>query len=522
MKVDSSQLTLSLVMDRARREFPDRRVVSRIDGTVVSQTYSQLFERVDRLCWALRGLGVAPGDRVGTIAWNHHRHLELYLAATLSGAVLHTINLRLPVDQAVDIAKHAGDSVVFIDSDLPEMIEAVTSGLQGSPAIVRMGTSEAGAAEVVDYEQMVSEQPGEPYPYPQLQENQPAATCYSSATTGRPKGVVYSHRALVLHSMMLAMKDTWALSESDSVLPVVPMFHVNAWGLPFAALWMGARLVLPGARPTARDLLSLLHREKVTFAAAVPTVWMDVLALLRTENRRLDTLRLVVSGGAPLPRTLLEEADELAVPMIHSYGMTEASPLALVGQPRSDAPVGRALIERRIRQGYVVPGLDYRVVDLSGANVPRDGRTSGELLLRGPWVAEEYQLDERSADAFVEGWYHTGDIVTVDSAGYVKVVDRANDVIKSGGEWISSVDLENALMDHPAVETAAVIGVPDTRWQERPRGFVVSSSEATSDELREFLAQQFPRFWIPDDIVFVSEIPLTSVGKFDKRRLREL
>jgi fatty-acyl-CoA synthase len=333
--------------------------------------------------------------------------------------------------------------------------------------------------------------------------------------------VVYSHRGLLMHSMALALADTWAISRSDTVLPVVPMFHVNAWGLPFTALWMGSRLVLPGARPAAADLLDLLVRQRVTFAAAVPTVWMDVLRLVRAQGRPLPSLRMVVSGGAPLPRTLLEDADDLDIPMIHSYGMTEAAPLVLVGQRQRAAGSAADPMLRRLRQGAVVPGLDYRVVDDDGNSVPRDGATPGELQLRGPWVAEEYERDARSAAAFRDGWYHTGDIVNVDEGGYVKVVDRVADVIKSGGEWISTVDLENALMDHPAVRSAAVIGVPDERWQERPHAYVVLDRDATGDQLREFLMERFPKFWVPDVVQALPEIPLTSVGKFDKKALRQ-
>lgn len=524
--MDSSELTLAAAYQRARREFGDSQVVSRIDGTVVTHSYTELFARVDRLAWAFTSLGIGPGDRVGTLAWNHHRHLEIYLAATSCGAVLHTINLRLPADSAIGIARHAGDKVIFVDADQAGLLEAVaTAELSNLRTVVRMGAAGADLTAtrvpVLDYESLLAGQPEAAFGYPELHERMPAATCYSSATTGIPKGVVYSHRGLLMHSMTLALADTWAISRRDTVLPVVPMFHVNAWGLPFTVLWMGSRLVLPGARPAAADLLDLLVRQRVTFAAAVPTVWMDVLRLVRAQGRPLPSLRMVVSGGAPLPRTLLEDADDLDIPMIHSYGMTEAAPLVLVGQSQGGAASAADPMLRRLRQGAVVPGLDYRVVDDDGNSVPRDGATPGELQLRGPWVAEEYERDARSAAAFCDGWYHTGDIVNVDEGGYLKVVDRVADVIKSGGEWISTVDLENALMDHPAVRSAAVIGVPDERWQERPRAYVVLDSDATGDQLREFLMERFPKFWVPDVVQFLPEIPLTSVGKFDKKALRQ-
>jgi fatty-acyl-CoA synthase len=520
--VDSDQLTMAMVAARARREFGDRAVVSRIDGQVVTHTYREFFARVDRLAWALRALGVQPGDRVGTLAWNHHRHLELYLAVTLSGAVLHTINLRLAADQVLAIARHAGDRAMFVDADLADLLSTVHSELSDLAAVVRLAGPTDGPATpgILDYEELLAAQPSEPFRYPELDERSAAATSYSSATTGRPKGVVYSHRALVLHSLMLGLSDTWAISEADTVLPVVPMFHVNAWGLPFTALWMGSRLVLPGRRPTAADLLPLLSDQRVTVTAAVPTVWMDVLRELRSTGRALPDLRLVVSGGAPLPEALLREADELGVPLVHSYGMTEASPVVLVGRVRSDVADSPERDQLRLRQGLVVPGLDYRVVDEQGNEVPRDGRSPGELRLRGPWVAEEYERDERSRATFVDGWYRTGDIVTVEPHGYVQVVDRLADLIKSGGEWISSVELENALMSHPVVSAAAVVAVPDDRWQERPKAFVVPQGEVTVEELREFLAQRFPRFWVPEQFAMVDAIPLTSVGKFDKKTLR--
>jgi fatty-acyl-CoA synthase len=334
--VDSSELTLAVAYQRARREFGDSQVVSRADGTVVTQSYTELFARVDRLAWALASLGISPGDRVGTLAWNHHRHLEIYLAATSCGAVLHTINLRLPADSAIAIARHARDKVIFVDADQAALLEAVaTTELSNLRTVVRMGAADAGltatCVPVLDYEALPAGQPEAAFGYPELRERMPAATCYSSATTGTPKGVVYSHRGLLMHSMALALADTWAISRSDTVLPVVPMFHVNAWGLPFTALWMGSRLVLPGARPAAADLLDLLVGQRVMFVAAVPTVWMDVLRLVRAQGRPLPSLRMVVSGGAPLPRTLLEDADDLDIPMIHSYGMTEI-PLTSVGK----------------------------------------------------------------------------------------------------------------------------------------------------------------------------------------------
>jgi fatty-acyl-CoA synthase len=494
--MDSDQLTLGQVLSRARREFGHREVVSRERTGVVTTTYAELFERVDRLAHGLSALGVGRGDRVATVGWNHRRHLELYLAVTATGAVLHTVNARLAPDQLRAVVEHAGDVALFAEDE-------VAADWFSGPVVTFDGS----------YDELLADQPGTGFDYPQLDEREPAAMAYSSATTGRPKGVLYSHRALYLHTLMVCLKDTWAIGEADTVLPVVPMFHVNAWGLPFASVWMGARLVLPGVRATAEDLLPLL--DGVTFAAAVPTVWMDVFARMEERGIRLPSLRTVVSGGAPLPAALLRQADRLGVPLIHSYGMTEASPLVLVGGIRSDL---ESTEDRRLKQGFVVPGLDYEIRPVEG-DAP-DGAERGELCLRGPWIVDGYERDERSAAAFADGWYRSGDIVTRDRDGYLHVVDRMADLIKSGGEWISTLELEDALSTYPGVTAAAVVGVPDPRWQERPRAYLVTSLPIDLANVKESLAERFPRFWIPDEFVLTASLPLTSVGKYDKKRLR--
>lgn len=512
--MDDHQLVLTSVFERARREFPNRQVVSRERSGLVTLSYGELFGRVDRLAHALSALGIERGQRVATIGWNHHRHLELYLAVTASGAVLHTVNARLASDQARAVIEHAGDVVIFGE----EEFVTENSGwfrFADTRGVVSFDGDAGGAA--INYDELLDAQPSAPFDYPRLDEREPAAMAYSSATTGRPKGVMYSHRALYLHTLMLGLKDTWAISESDTVMPVVPMYHVNAWGLPFAAIWMGAGLVLPGRLPKADDLVSLLQLG-VTFAAAVPTVWMDVVAAMDRQRLRLPALRMVVSGGAPLPGALLRETDRLGVPLIHSYGMTEASPLVCVGQVRSDL---KATEDLRLKQGYVVPGLDYEVRADDGSQIPRDGKSYGELWLRGPWIADGYERDERSKDTFADGWYRTGDVVTVDATGYLHVVDRKNDMIKSGGEWISTIELEEAISAYPGIAAVAVIGVPDERWQERPRAYVVCSEQLEVEALKAHLGSRVPRFWIPDEIRIVDALPLTSVGKYDKRRLRE-
>ncbi len=528
--VNGDQLTVRALLDRGAASFPDRTVVTRTAAGSVTTTYREFVARVHRLAHALTALGVRPGDRVATLAWNHQRHLELYFAVPCLGAVLHTINLRLTAEQIGEIAEHAGDAVIFVDPELVDLAASALAAMGRAVPLVVLTDGDvshgAGAARL-GYETLLAAAPPTPFPFPDVDERAPAATCYSSATTGRPKGVVYSHRALYLHSMALGLADTWALSEADTVLPIVPMFHVNAWGLPYASFWFGARIVLPGATPTADDLVDLLADHGVTFAAAVPTVWLGVLARLAEQGRSLPAARLLVCGGAPLPARLLADADAAGLPMIHSYGMTEATPLVLVGRLRAelaDEPEP-AQFARRLRQGLPVPGLEVVVVAEDGTPAAADGAEIGELRIRGPWVAEEYERDERGRDVFVNGWYHTGDIVTVDDQGYLKVVDRKADLIKSGGEWISTVDLENALLEHPAVRLAAVVGVPDPRWTERPVAAVVldpAAADPGDESLRAHLAERFPRWWLPERFLRLPELPLTSVGKFDKKRLRAL
>jgi len=525
--MDSYPLTLLTVLRRARREFGHQLISYRADDGDRVCTFADCFGRADRLAAALLELGVRPGDAVATLAWNTREHLEIYLAAVSVGAILHPVNLRLSAGQITDIISRAGDRVVFADAGvLADIGPHVRAAGHGIP-VVALGPPPAASpvdhppAYDYQYEALLAAADPASFAYPELVESAPAAMAFSSATTGPPKGVCYSHRAMYLHTEMLTSAQTWAISSADAVLPIVPMYHVNAWGLPFAALWAGARLILPGRRPDGAALVSLL--AEATFAAAVPTVWIDVLGELRRTGARLPRLRLAVCGGAALGPGLLKDADEMDVPLIHSYGMTEASPLVLVGRPRPGADLAGEL---RLKQGYVVPGLDYSVRDERGGEVARDGRTPGELLLRGPWIVDRYLGDDpRNEAAFAGGWYHTGDVVTIDAAGYVQLVDRMADIIKSGGEWISTIELENALMTHPGVALAAVVGVPSERWQERPKAFVVrrpedSTAGVSATELQELLLDRFPKFWLPDEFEFVPEIPLTSVGKIDKKNIR--
>jgi fatty-acyl-CoA synthase len=521
-------LTLPVMLERAEQLFPDKEVVSRTPGGIVRHTYRQYGRRARQLAGALQTLGVRKGDRVATLAWNHHRHLEAYFGVPGAGAVLHTLNLRLPPDHLVHIINHAEDRVILVDADLVTLLEPIAAKLPTVERYIVMHDGPAPATALpraLSYEALIAE--AEPVEtWAALDEWDPAGICFSSATTGLPKGVTYTHRALWLHSLGFCLADTIAVSERDRVLPVVPMFHVNAWGIPFAATWMGATQILPGPRPDARVYCELIQRERVTFAAGVPTVWMAVLALLDQEPYDLSSLNRVLCGGAAPPRALIEAFERrLGTEFIHAYGMTEAAPLSHVCRLKShmDAWDSDRRYAARARQGLLAPGLEMRVVDWNGADVPRDGATMGEVWLRGPWIADEYYRDARSAETFQDGWYRTGDVATLDAEGYLGIVDRLKDVIKSGGEWISSVDLENMIMGLPQVAEAAVVGVEHPKWQERPLACVVvkpGQALAKGDVLAH-LSQKFPSWWMPDDVVFVDEVPKTSVGKFNKRALRE-
>ncbi|HEY8346814.1 MAG TPA: long-chain fatty acid--CoA ligase [Symbiobacteriaceae bacterium] len=520
-------LTTRGMLERAFRFFPNQEIVSRTLSGVHRYTYADYYRRVNQLAHALHQLGVRRGDRVATFGWNTHRHLEAYFAVPTMGAVLHTVNIRLPEEHLIYIFNHAEDKVVLVDADLLPSILAIRNSLKTVRAIIVMGEKPPADAGLLDYETLLAEQPDR-YPWPEdLDEWEPAGLCYTSATTGSPKGVLYAHRALWLHSMMLGMVDSFALSHRDTVMPVVPMFHVNAWGMPFASVWLGARQVMPGPRPTSADLARLIQEERVTIAAAVPTVWLGLLQVLEQEPYDLSSLTRIICGGAAVPRALAEAfRKRFGLNIVQGYGMTEAAPVTHVSHLKSH--LERLSPEQqqdyRDKQGLLVPGLEMKVVDEGGNEVPWDGCTMGEVCFRGPWIASEYYRDERSKDTFRDGWYHSGDIAVVDPEGYLKVVDRAKDVIKSGGEWISSVELENAVMAIPGVAEAAVVACPHPLWGERPLACVVLKEEAVGTLTREAilnaLRQRFPSWWIPNDVIFLSELPKTGTGKFDKKVLR--
>ncbi len=532
------ELLLTQFLERARKLYPRREIVTRMPGFpdgIHRYTYAEAHGRTARLANLLTGLGVQRGDRVGTFAWNTHRHFEAYFAVPGIGAVCHTLNVRLFPEQLVYIANHAGDGVVLLDEDLLDVWLSFADRLTTVHTYLLMGSApvseqanrkrlaEATGASVLDYEEALEGVPAE-VDWPTFPETTASFMCYTSGTTGDPKGVLYTHRALYLHSFNHTMADNHAISESDAVLPFVPMFHANAWGLPFSCTMVGSKQVFPGPAPTPDDIAKLIADEKVTFAAAVPTVWLGLLEV--ADRYDLSSMRRLVAGGSAVPKALIQRYQErFGISIQQGYGMTETGPLATMCHIKSDLAEQlspEALLELRSKQGLLVPGLEMQVVGEDGAEVPWDGATMGEICLRGPWIASAYYADDRSADTFRDGWLHTGDVATVDPEGYVQIADRTKDLVKSGGEWISSVDLEGRIMGHPKVAEAAVIAVAHPKWQERPVACVVPrpGEELTAEELIEFLAPQVAKWWLPDEVVFVDEIPKTSVGKFDKKVLR--
>ncbi len=522
--MDDYQLTLTSIVERAEQFHADVEVVSRRPSGAVSRTtFGECASRARRLAGALSALGVRQGDPVATLLWNQSEHLELYFAVPAMGAVIHTLNPRLFPDELAFIADDAGDRVIVVDESLLEVFESFRGESDFRPIIVVTHES-AAPVGTLDYESLIAD--AEPMVWPELDERRAAAMCYTSGTTGRPKGVVYSHRALVLHSLVAALPDQLAVSARDTVLPVVPMFHANAWGLPYAAALAGARLVLPGPRLDPQSVLDLCADERVTMTAGVPTVWMGMLAALDAapDNWDLSELNRLIVGGAAVPQSMFEGFDRHGLTVVQAWGMTETAPLGAVCR----LPVRLYEGERdeqygfRVRQGVATPLFDIRARDDNGELIAWDDAAMGELEVRGPWVAGSYHAG-RGADSFTaDGWFKTGDVVRIDPHGCIRICDRSKDLVKSGGEWISSVDLENQLMAHPAVAQAAVIAVPDERWGERPLAVVSlrDGCDVSADVLREHLAQEFARWQLPDRFEFLDALPCTATGKFKKSELR--
>jgi acyl-CoA synthetase (AMP-forming)/AMP-acid ligase II len=525
----SYELTVPAILRRTRAHFGDKRVVARRgDGQLHRTTYAELLARADRLSAALRRLGVKAGDPVATLCWNHDRHLEAYFAVSAIGAVLHTLNLRLHPDELAYISTDANDRVLLLDEELLSLLEGFRSRSPIREAIVLRSSTAALPPATLDYEALLSEAGPAAPPEFTVREADPAAMCYTSGTTGRPKGVVYSHRAIALHSLALGMADLFGLSERDMVLPAVAMFHANAWGLPYAAPLVGAGLILPGRQLDARTIRDLLAAERVTFTAAVPTVWLPFLELLDAEpgGADLSALRMLVVGGAALPEALLTGLTQRhGINAVHSWGMTELAPVGTLSPlpARLESASAATRNQALVRQGTPAPFLEIRARGDEGL-IPWDDTAVGELEVRGPWVSSGYHGVTDADGRFTEdGWFRTGDVVSIDPWGSIQIRDRAKDLVKSGGEWISSVALENRLMCHPAVLEAAVVAVPHATWLERPLAAVVlrPGQRATADALRAWLGQAFPRWWVPEGVVFLDALPRTSTGKFLKTALRE-
>jgi fatty-acyl-CoA synthase len=515
-------LTIGAALERMRWVVGRAEVVTLTDDGTTRASYAEVAERAGRLAAGLADLGVEPEDRVATFQWNTQAHLEAYMAIPSMGAVLHTLNLRLFEDQLLYIVNHARDKVIILDDSLVPLLEKVADRFETVEHYVVIGGGDTGSLEpVTRYEDLLAAHKDD-FAWPELDDRSAAGLCYTSGTTGNPKGVLYSHRSTILHGIMSLTADCIGVSSTDRVMPVVPMFHANAWGLCHAAVLAGADLVMPNRFLQGEPLAKLIESERVTVTGAVPTIFMEVLKYVDEHDTDLSSLRQVACGGSAVPLSLMQAYDERhGVKIIQAWGMTETSPVATVAHPPRDAE-GDAHWEFRATAGRVLPLLEIRIMGDDGEEQPWDGKSTGELEIRGPWVAARYFEDASGDEKFHDGWLRTGDIASMDDQGFVRISDRSKDVIKSGGEWISSVDLENELMAHPDVEEAAVIAMPDEKWSERPLACVVprEGQELAPEALREHLSSRVAKWWLPDAFAVIDEVPKTSTGKFDKKVLR--
>jgi fatty-acyl-CoA synthase len=520
-------LTLVHLLERVNQLFGKVEVVSRLpDRSVHRHTYADFYRRARQLAKALQQAGIQRGDRVATLMWNHYRHLEAYFGIPACGGVVHTLNLRLHPNELGYIAQHAEDRIVIVDDVLLPLLEKFKDQAGFERVIVVPHAQQPVPDGYENHEEFIAQDAGD-FEYPELGENEAAAMCYTSGTTGKPKGVLYSHRALVLHSFAFALPDAFGVGQRDVLMALAPMFHANSHGLPYVAVMMGAKLVLPGPHVDATSLLELFHSEQVTVTTAVPTVWLMILEGLEKNPGRYKlapTLRGLVGGTAP-PESMIRGLDQQGVRLLHLWGMTETTPAATVSRLKSymrKLPIDQKYAVR-CRQGWTLPFVEMRAVGPEG-EAPWDGETVGELQVRGPWVAGGYYNQPEESGRWTEdGWFRTGDVCTIDSEGFMKIVDRSKDMIKSGGEWISSVDLESALADHPAVRQAAVVAVPHPKWDERPLAVIVckDGQKVCEEDLRGYLSQKFSKWQLPDAFVFVDSLPHTSTGKLLKSALRE-
>jgi fatty-acyl-CoA synthase len=528
--MQQQSLLISNLLVHAERHHGDQEIVSRrVEGDIHRQTFRQLGERSRRMANALKALALQFGDRIGTLAWNGYRHMELYYAVSGSGTVLHTLNPRLHPDQLVWIADHAEDQVLFFDLSFVPLVEAVAHRVKTIKHFVVMtdrSRMPAGSKipNLLCYEDLLEAQSDE-FTWPEFDENTASSLCYTSGTTGNPKGVLYSHRSTMLHTYAAALPDALSCSARDVILPVVPMFHVNAWGLPYAACMVGAKLVFPGPFLDGKSLHDLFETEGVTVSAGVPTVWQGLLTHVETHGLHFSTMRRTIIGGSACPPVMMRTFQErYQVAVLHAWGMTETSPVGTVCalKPKHLALDAEAQLAVQYKQGRVVFGVDMKIIGDDGQELPHDGKAAGELLVRGPWVVAGYFKSDKPSP-LVDGWFPTGDVSTIDADGFMQITDRSKDVIKSGGEWIGSIDLENIAMAHPAVAMAACIAAKHPKWDERPLLIVVAKpgAEVTRDELLAFYEGKIAKWWMPDDVVFIDAIPMGATGKVQKNKLRE-
>ena len=516
-------LTINHIFDHGRRVHSDSEVVTFMGESSRRASYAKVGDRAELLASALKRIGIKQGDRVGTFSWNTQEHLEAYFAIPCMGAVLHTLNLRLFPEQLSYIINHAEDRVIIVDDSIVPLLARVARDLKTVERFIVVGSGDASgldaSGEVLRYEEIIAAEPPV-FDWPELDERAAAAMCYTSGTTGNPKGVVYSHRSTFLHSLAQCAAGVFGLTEHDRILPIVPMFHANAWGLPYGGWLAGSDFIMPNRFLQAEPLCRLMMEERPTFSGAVPTIWNEVLRYAETNPVDLSSLRMVICGGSAVPRSLMERFEQrFGVKIIQAWGMTETSPLAAIAYP----PKGcceEELMDWRSKTGRVKPGVEIRLTD-GDTVLPWNGEAVGEIEVRGPWITAAYYGDD-TPEKFHDGWLRTGDVGTLDEKGFIQITDRAKDVIKSGGEWISTVELETTLMAHPDVIEAAVIGVPDEKWDERPLACVVlkAGASTTVDQLRAFLAERVAKWWVPERWAFIDEVPKTSVGKFDKKVLR--
>jgi len=523
-------LLISSLIRHASTNHGAREVVSRLgDGSIHRTNYAAIERRSRRLAQTLTSKGIGPGDRVATLAWNTYRHLECFYGVSGMGAVMHTVNPRLFHEQIEYIVRHAEDRILFFDADLLPIVESIAPRIGCVEHFVvlceRAQLPESGMLKLVAYEDWIAAG-REDYAWPEFDERTASSLCYTSGTTGNPKGVLYSHRSTLIHALAASQRDGFALSSLDSVMPIAPLFHANGWSLPYACPMVGAKMVLPGRHVDAASLCELLVDEGVTFSVGVPTIWTMLLAYTGEKGVKLETLECCLVAGTALPPAIQKALKELhGVTAIHAWGMTETSPIGTLGTPTPEvlALPEPARVEQLLKQGRVPYGAEIQVRDAEGKVAPKDGRTFGPLWIRGPWIASGYFKGEGGSVLDPDGWFPTGDVATWDELGFMKITDRTKDVIKSGGEWISSIDVENAAMSHPKVALAAAVAAFHPKWDERPVLVIVpkDGQELSREELLEFLTPKMAKWWLPDDVVFVREMPMTATGKILKAKLRE-